>query len=88
MTQGVVAEIPGANIKESLVTILSEANSRMVQNSFQRAKGDLGNSLSNDGIYVPIVAEIGAEMGFFWTQRHLASWGGSIPWKQRNRGQA
>jgi len=75
MTQGVVAEIPGAN-------------SRMVKNSFQRAKGDLGNSLSNDGIYVPIVAEIGAEMGFFWTQRHLASWGGAIPWKQRNRGQA
>ena len=44
--QGVVAEIPGANIKEFLVTILSEANSGMVKNSFQRAKGDLGNSLS------------------------------------------
>jgi len=54
---------PGANIKESWVTILSEAkrpqtqclspkgefwvcseaNSRMVQNSFQRAKGNPGN---------------------------------------------
>jgi hypothetical protein len=34
---------PGANIKESWITILSEANSRMVQNSFQRAKGNLGN---------------------------------------------
>ena len=54
---------PGANIKESWVTILSEAkrpqtqclspkgefwvcneaNSRMFQNSFQRAKGNVGN---------------------------------------------
>jgi hypothetical protein len=46
MSQGVVAEIPGANIKEFLVTILSEANSRMVKNSFQRAEWYLGNSLS------------------------------------------
>jgi len=30
-----VAHIPGANIKEFLVTILSEANVRMVKNYFQ-----------------------------------------------------
>ena len=42
--EGLLPESPGANIKEFLVTILSEANFRMVRNSFQRAKGGLGNS--------------------------------------------
>jgi hypothetical protein len=32
--QWIVAEIPGANIKEFLLTILGEANGRMVKNSF------------------------------------------------------
>ena len=72
---GVVAEIPGANIKEFLVTILSEAkrpqtqflsmkaefwvcseaNSGMVKNSFQRAKGYLGN---NPLRYDPILLDL------------------------------
>jgi len=45
---------PGANIKGFLLTILSEADFRMVKNSFQRAKGGLGNKLSTvtpSGIY-------------------------------------
>jgi len=61
--KGLLLKPPGANIKEFLLTILSEAkrpqtqclspqgefwvcseaNSRMVQNSFQGAKGNLGN---------------------------------------------
>ena len=40
---GLLPKSPGANIKEFLVTILSEANFRVVKNSFQRAKGGLGN---------------------------------------------
>jgi hypothetical protein len=31
---GLLPKSPGANIKEFLLTILSEANSRMVKNSF------------------------------------------------------
>jgi hypothetical protein len=34
---------PAVNSKEFSLTILSEANFRMDKNSFQRAKGDLGN---------------------------------------------
>ncbi len=68
----VVAEIPGANGKEFLITILNEAkrpqiqclslkgefwvcsgaNSRLVKNSFQRAKGYLGNRPLNYTILV------------------------------------
>jgi hypothetical protein len=64
--KGLLPKSLGANIKEFLVTILSEVkrpqtqclspkgefwvcsetNSRMVRNSFQRAKGGLGNSQS------------------------------------------
>jgi hypothetical protein len=44
---------------------------RFTKNSCQKffnfRSRDFGNNPSNDGIYVPIEAEIGAEMGFFWT---------------------
>jgi len=49
--QRALAHIPGANIEEFLVTILSEANSRMVKNYFRGAEWVLGKSPSKLGIF-------------------------------------